>query len=126
MMINLDPGATFKATASIAVPGKEAPAEVVFEFRALTRKRITGLLILTRLLEKNRAHRLFEFVRLCWRVKRFATVVDMLDEFVVGWGGIEPGYSRDALKALLGEYPGAHQSIYLAFIKGWYEERIKN
>lgn len=125
-MINLDPSATFTAEAAIPVPGKAEPVKVAFEFRALPRKRIASLLILAGIVRAWFGKRWLERLRLCWRVKRVASVVDMLDEFVVGWDGIEPAYSRDVLKALLLEYPGAHMNIFAAFVNAWHEERIKN
>lgn len=125
-MINLDPSATFSAEVAIPVPGKAEPVKVAFEFRALPRKRITSLLILARLTRAWIGRRWRERLRLCWRAKRLATVVDMLDECVVGWEGIEPAYSREVLKSLLLEYPGTHMSIFATFVNAWHEERIKN
>jgi hypothetical protein len=125
-VIRLNPDATFTAEVTIPVTGKDEPVKVEFEFRAVSRKRIQSLMILARLTPAWRGKRMFEYLRLCWRAKRFATVVDMLDEFVVGWKEIEPAYSREVLAALIQEYPGSHTSITLRFLSAWYEERIKN
>jgi len=125
-VIVLDQDATFDAPVQINMPGRAEPVEVSFTFRALRRKRVAGLMILTRAVNAWRLRRANEYLRLCWRTRRLASVVDMIDEFTAGWQGIEPAYSRDALKALLQEYPGTHVQIYLAFLKAWQEERLKN
>lgn len=125
-MIRLAPNPTFEADVDFSVAGDESPALAKFEFRALNRKRLLSLLVLTRITEKNWFHRAWEYGRLCWRVKRLATVVDMLDEIIVKWEGISEPYSRANLKTLLTEYPGSHIRIYTAYLKGMSEARRKN
>jgi len=126
-VIRLNPSPTFDAEVEITV-ARDAPAEVsIFTFRALGRKRLKSLLILTRLVERNRLRRMAEYVRLCWRLKKLATVVDLLDEIIVSWdGSISEPYSKTNLRLLLTEYPGAHIAIYTGFLKGLNEARRKN
>lgn len=123
-MIRLTPNPTFEFPAQINVAGESVP--IGLEFRALNRQRLTSLLILTRIVERNRIVRGIEFIKLCWRVKRIATVVDMLDEIIVKWDGVSELYSRANLRLLLQEYPGAHVSIYTAYLQGLNEARRKN
>lgn len=123
-MIKLTRNPTFEFPAQINVAGEPVP--VGFEFRALNRKRLTALLILTRIVERNHIVRMIEFVKLCWRVQRVATVVDMLDEIIVRWDGVNEPYSRTNLRLLLQEYPGAHVSIYTAYLQGLNKARRKN
>ncbi len=126
-MIVLAPKPIFDADVDIHI-GTDAQTERVrFEFRALDRQRLTALLILARIIERNRLRRMAEYLRLCWRVKRLATVVDMLDEIVAGWGEqISEPYSRTNLHTLLTEYPGAHIAILNGYLKGLSEARLKN
>lgn len=123
-MLKLTPNPTFEFPAQIDVAGEPVP--VGFEFRALSRKRLTALLILTRIVGRNRIVRLFEFAKLCWRVRRVATVVDMLDEIIVRWDGVNEPYSRTNLRLLLQEYPGSHIAIYTAYLHGLNKARRKN
>lgn len=126
-MIVLAPKPTFDADVEIRVGADAQPERVRFEFRALDRQRLTALLILARIVERNRLRRLAEYLRLCWRVKRLATVVDMLDEIVAGWGEqISEPYSRTNLRTLLTEYPGTHIAIFTGYLKGLSEARQKN
>lgn len=123
-MIRLTHNPTFEFPAQINVAGEPVP--VGFEFRALGRKRLTALLILTRVVERSRIVRAIEFVKLCWRARRIATVADLLDEVIVKWDGVNEPYSRANLRLLLQEYPGAHVSIYTAYLQGLNEARRKN
>lgn len=125
-MLKLIPDPTFYADVEIRVPGAEAPESARFKFRTLGRERLASLLILTRIAERNRIRRLVEYLKLCWRLKRLASVVDMLDEIIVEWDGISEPYSCANLRTLLSEYPGSHIGIYYAYLKGLNEARRKN
>jgi hypothetical protein len=126
-MIVLVPKLTFEADVEIRVAAEAAPEHARFEFRALDRRRLIALLILTRVVERSRLRRAFEYVRLCWRVKRIATVTDMLDEIIVCWDeSISEPYSRANLLTLLTEYPGTHIAIYTGYLKGLSEAKRKN
>jgi len=127
-MIKLVPDPTFEHGVEIAVPGQESAQIATFIFRALSRKRLASLLVLTRIVPAGRIKRLIEFVRLCWRIKRIATVADLLDEIIVRWSEehISAPYSRANLLLLLQEYPGAHLAIYTGYLQGLSEARRKN
>lgn len=125
-MLKLTHNPTFEFPAQISVAGELV--QVGFEFRVLSRQRLTALLTLTRIAERNRIVRLIEFVKLCWRARRIASVVDMLDEIIVKWSDkdVNEPYSRTNLLLLLQEYPGSHIGIYTAYLQGLNEARRKN
>lgn len=125
-MIKLNSSPSFFSEAHIIIPGMETPEAVKVEFRALGHKRLIALMTLTGIARRNIFIRALEFSKLCLRARKIATVVDMLDELIVSWEGVDVPYSKAGLLALLQEYPGSHQSLYLAYLEGYRESRLKN
>ncbi|HAF43435.1 MAG TPA: hypothetical protein DCK83_00435 [Gallionellaceae bacterium] len=125
-MIVLVPNPTFEAPVKLTLPGSKDEGEAKFTFRALNRKRTISLLVLVRAIPRSAARRLVEYIRLCWRIKRMASVVDMLDELVAGWTGIDIPYSKAALRTLLEESPGAPVNILNAWMEHQEAARRKN
>lgn len=126
MTIRLIPDPTFDAEVKIAIAGADQPAVARFTFRALERKRVLSLLIVCTVLRRNFLVRVWEYLKLCWRTRTLATVIEMLDEMIAGWSGFDLPYSRDALRRLLLEYPDAREGIFFAYFTGLQEARIKN
>lgn len=117
----------FLVTANIPVHGAEIAARLEVKFRVLSRKKLMGFMALTGAVKTNFFRRSVEYLKLCWRAKRYATTVDMLNEVIVEWTGeIDAEYSRAALRTLLVEYPLAGIGLYAAYLEGMHEARIKN
>jgi len=110
----------------LAVPGQKESVEVTFTFRALARKRLIALLIVTKVAQANWFKRNWEYLKLSWRVGHPAGVIDMLNEVIAGWKGFDVEYSKDALHTLVSEFPGAHSSIFLSYLENQEEGRRKN
>jgi hypothetical protein len=125
-MIKLQPNPTFEAQVRLTVAGQMEPVEVTFVFRALSRQRLSNLLVLTRVIEKNALRRVVEYLKLCWRAKKLASVLDMIDEIVFAWEGFDVPYSIGALGTLVEEFPGAHTSIFLSYLENQEAARRKN
>lgn len=124
--LRIVPEQRFTREVSIHVLGAEKPALLNVEYRSLPRKRMQALLMLSGM-AGGRIRRITEHLKLCWRKRKLATLVDMLDEIIVGWSGaIDAEYSPANLRALLVEYPGAGMSLFTGFLKGYDEERRKN
>lgn len=125
-MIKLVPDPTFEHDVAIAVPGIEAPAMAKLTFRALPRERVLALLIVTRVIRKNWLVRAYQFLRMCVRARGWITAVDILDELIASWQDINVPYSKENLRLLLTEYPGARESIFFAYFTGLREAKLKN
>lgn len=125
-MIRLVPNPEFEKMVAIAVPGVAPSPEAKFVFRALDRKRVTSLLVVTRLIKTNWFVWLWEFIKLCIRARKYANRVDLLDEMIVNWDGFDMEYSKSALLRLITEYPSTTVDIALAYFSGLQEEKLKN
>lgn len=125
-MIKLVPNPTFEAPVKLAVPGQKEPVEVTFTFRALARKHLIALLIVTKVAQASWLKRNWEYLKLSWRVGHPAGVIDMLNEVITGWKGFDVDYSKNALHTLVSEFPGAHSSIFLSYLENQEEGRRKN
>lgn len=133
-MIVLSPNPTFDAPVKLSLPGSADQVDITFTFKALSRERTISFLILARAFPKDRAPGrvsfLLELAKLCWRMKKLATVVDLCDEIVAGWETGEKGfdipYSKTALQKLLEEFPGAALAIFVAYISNQAKARRKN
>lgn len=125
-MIRLTQTPTFDAAVKLTVLGKAEPVETKFIFRALNRARLMSLLRLTRVTPANPLRLALDYLWLYWRAKKIASVVDMLDEIIESWEGFDEPYSRRALRVLIAEFPGAHTSIFFAYLEHHSEARLKN
>lgn len=109
-MFKLTPNPTFKANVPLTVPGEESPVAVKFSFRHKT------LVAAQKWYESNEGK----------------LRADALDELIAGWEGIEDeqgapvDYSKDALTALLANYPAATGEITTAYWRELTASRIKN
>ena len=127
-MIKLDPAPQFEKEVSIAIPGAEEPALVKVIFRTQPLKRVHAYAVVSRAVRTSWLAQKFEFIKLCWRLRTWANVIDMLDEMTAGWSAddFDVPYSKDALRKLLVEYPGSGSSLFYAYLEGLKEARIKN
>ncbi len=126
MTIRLVPNPRFSKEVPIPVPGTGTPPVANFVFRVLDRERVTSLLVVTQLLKKNWFVHKWEFLKLCYRARKYATAVDLLDEMIVSWEGFDLDYSKDALHRLITEYPSVVITITLAYFSGLQEDKLKN
>lgn len=125
-MIVLAPNATFEAPVQLTLPGSKDQAEATFVFRTLNRKRTVGMLVLIKAVKRNWFVWVWELLKLCWRAKKWPTAIDMLDEIVADWKGFDVPYSKQALRTLLEESPGAMTGIFLAYMNNQEAARRKN
>ena len=125
-MIKLVPDPTFEQDVSIAVPGSDAGQVVKFTFRTLDRQRVLALLVIAGQAEAGWLKRMRTFIGMCLRVRAWVTAVELLDELVVKWEGINVDYSKNNLRLLLLEYPSAKESIFFAYFSGLREAKTKN
>lgn len=125
-MIRLNLCPTFDATVNITVLGKPEPVATKFVFRALNRKRLMSLLRLTRVTPAHPLLLALDYLWLYWRVKKIASVVDMLGEIIDSWEGFDEPYSRRALRVVIEEFPDAATAIFFAYLEYHSEARLKN
>jgi len=126
-MIRLTPNPTFAQGVDIALPGSDATEKAEFVFRALPFRQVLSLwMIAVRDGKTGRIRRWFEYLKLCWRVRRLASMVDLLDELIVSWSGFNVDYNKANLRLLLIEYPGSALAIFFAYFSGLREARTKN
>lgn len=125
-MIVLSHNATFEAPVMISIIGVEKEVETVFTFKALTRRQMESFLILSRGLNRGVFRYWLERAKLCWRTKRIARLVDMIDEIVAGWDGFDEVYSKESMLKLLSVSPDSWLNIFNAFLQHHEKARIKN
>lgn len=135
MKIVLAQNPTFDGIVQLDLPGREQTIEVGFVFKVLERKRMIELLRLSGMDKKaNWLQRVYAYLSFRRRIKKKPTVLDMLDEIVCSWEvadgenkkGFDVPYSRDAMRTLIQEFPGAHLSIFFSFLENHRAARIKN
>jgi len=102
-MLKLQPKPTFKAKVAIPIPGGK-PAQVEFEFNALTRTDLQQYLTDS----EGRSDS------------------DNLSEIVCGWSGVDTPFSSEALSQLLDNYVGAARAILDKFIEELTKARAGN
>ena len=131
-MIVLAPNPTFEAAVQLTLPGSKDQAEATFIFRTLNRKRTVGMLVLIKAVKRNWFVWVWELLKLCWRAKKWPSAIDMLDEIIsdwkgfCDWKGVDVPYSKQALRTLLEESPGAMTSLFLAYMNNQEAARRKN
>lgn len=133
-MIVLSANPTFDAPVKLNVFGRDEPVEVIFTFRVLERRRMTALLRMNKVVKSNWFQRVAARLQLCWRRKRYANALHMLDELISSWevatdekrSGFDVPYSIYELRVLLAEFPNAAINIFFAFLEGYREARLKN
>lgn len=130
MKIRLTPNPIFTKEVPVNLRGVEASVQAIFTFRAVEAKRAMSLLVLTRLLEKNWFVRMWEWLKLCLRLRKVATGLDVLDQMIISWdesdSGFDMPYSKEALLLLLAKDPSMIVHIPLAYFAGMQEEKLKN
>lgn len=126
MAIKLNPAATFPAEVRIHVRGREEPALATMDFRVLDEVRLAQLLIVLGIGKRIWVRRLLERLRMAWRLRRWPTMVDVLDELIAGWSGFDLQYSKAALGQLLISFEGVAVSIIGAYLANRQEARLKN
>lgn len=137
-MIVLAPNPTFEAPVKLTLPGSTEQEEVTFTFKVLSRKHTISFLLMTGHLPATGIRRIFEFAKLCWRRKKWATMVDMIDEIVAGWQIAEPSvsgapapgfdlpYGKESVLTLLLESPSAPIYIFHSYMENLEKARRKN
>lgn len=110
--------------------GVDTYVQALFTFRAVEVKRVVSLLVLTRLYEKSWFVRGWEWLKLCVKLRKVATGLDVLDQMIVSWdegeSGFDMPYSKEALLLLLTKDPSMMVHIPLAYFAGLQEEKLKN
>lgn len=127
-MIKLDPSPQFEREVNISIPGADAPAPVTITYRTQPLKRVQAYAVVAKAIRTKWFIQKFEFIKLCWRLRKWATVIDVLDEIVASWSpeDFDVPYSKTALRKLLVEYPGSGSSLFFAYLEGLQDARIKN
>lgn len=103
-MFKLQPNPTFKASVALSVPGEPKQASIEVEFRHLSKSAMRAYF--TTLADREDA--------------------DALADIIVGWGGVDAAFDRDALAALIDNYPAAAGELFEAFRRETLESRRKN
>lgn len=124
-MIRLVQSPTFDCEVNFAAEGME-PAVAKFIFRAHSLKRARSLAVATGAANAGWFRRNLEFAKLCWRARKWATTIDLLDEMIDSWDGFDVPYNKESLKLLLANYPAAAVQIYFKYFTGLMESRRKN
>lgn len=104
-MLKLQPNPTFRASVGITVPGESKPALVDIEFRHQPKEKLV------------------EFTK---RLADGRSDVEILEEILVGWKGVDAEYSPSALRDLLSNYPASGLEILKAYLAELSESRRKN
>ena len=103
-MFKLQPNPTFKARVALTVPGEAEPAELVVNFRHLSRSGLKEFF--SSLGDKTDA--------------------EALAEIIDGWEEIDTPYSAQSLAALLDNYPASGLELFDAYRRELMEARRKN
>jgi hypothetical protein len=125
-MIKLTENATFTVPVALAVPGVEQPQEARITYRVISRARLREIGILAKVVNANALMRAWVYLKLCWRARRRAGLLDLAAELIESWEGFDLPYSRAALRTLFTQIPGSYISVLAAFFSGLEEGRRKN
>lgn len=104
-MFKLNPEPTFRAKVEIPVPGAK-PEPVEFIFRHRTQKALT------------------DWIKATAEAK--PADIDFILEIVSGWAGVDAGFERETVEALLDNYHGAAGAIRDAYLRELTAARLKN
>jgi hypothetical protein len=103
-MFKITPKATFTAAVALSVPGEAVLARISVDYKHLSKKAVKAY---------------FEGLE-------GKTDAEALGEIITGWDGVDQPYSREALDALIDNYPAAAGELFEAFRRELLEARQKN
>lgn len=105
-MFSITPNPVFTIPVQISVPGEAVPATITVRFK---HKNKAALKALGERIEKGELDD-----------------PQVLTELVDGWQDVDQPYSREALEALLNNYPASAGELLTAWRKAISESRVKN
>jgi len=97
---------TFKVKVQISIPGSDKPGSLEVEFRHMGRAKLREFLDKLKSSEDDDA--------------------DNLMVIIQGWSGADVPFSREALEALLDQYPASARELFDAFLAELATSKRKN
>lgn len=103
-MLKINPNPEFTADVEITIPGQEKSGKMSLTFKYKTKSELV------------------EF----WDLVKDKTDVEALEEFCVGWDGIDAEFTPENIEKFFNNYPASAREIVTEYQRLLLESRVKN